>query len=87
MKRECARGRATGRSVKLFQYTQFYHVLLLFLCFRFANGDRFGVMKEKAWTYLRTALGQPDADFRDGQWESIEALLNRRRLLVVERTG
>ena len=33
------------------------------------------------------ALGQPDAQFRDGQWESIEALLNRRRLLVVERTG
>ncbi len=76
-----------GRSVKLFQYTQFYHVLILFLCFRFANGDRFGVMKEKARTYLRTALGQPDADFREGQWESIEALLNRRRLLVVERTG
>lgn len=44
-------------------------------------------MREKALTYLRTALGRADADFRPGQWESIEALLNRRRLLVVERTG
>jgi len=38
-------------------------------------------------TYLRTALGQADANFRPGQWESVEAILNRRRLLVVERTG
>ncbi len=44
-------------------------------------------MKERALEYLRAALDQPDAQFRDGQWESIEALLNRRRLLVVERTG
>lgn len=44
-------------------------------------------MRAQALTYLRTALGQPDADFRAGQWESIDALLNRRRLLVVERTG
>ncbi len=44
-------------------------------------------MREKALTYLRTALGRADAEFRPGQWESIEAVLNRRRLLVVERTG
>lgn len=44
-------------------------------------------MKDRALDYLRAALAQPDAQFRDGQWESIEALLNRRRLLVVERTG
>lgn len=44
-------------------------------------------MKERALEYLRAALDQPDAQFRDGQWESIEALLSRRRLLVVERTG
>jgi ATP-dependent DNA helicase RecQ len=44
-------------------------------------------MREKALTYLRTALGRPDAEFRPGQWESIEGLLARRRLLVVERTG
>ncbi|MDF7800010.1 DEAD/DEAH box helicase [Pontiellaceae bacterium B1224] len=36
---------------------------------------------------MRTALGNPVADFRDGQWESIEGLLNRNKMLVVERTG
>jgi len=44
-------------------------------------------MREKALTYLRTALGRADAEFRPGQWESIEAILNHRRILVVERTG
>jgi len=44
-------------------------------------------MRDRALEYLRAALGQPEAQFRDGQWESIEALLNRRRMLVVERTG
>lgn len=44
-------------------------------------------MQKKALTYLRQALGQPDGQFREGQWECIEALLQRRRLLVVERTG
>ena len=44
-------------------------------------------MRNRALRYLRTALGRPETDFRDGQWESIEALLNRRRLLVVQRTG
>jgi ATP-dependent DNA helicase RecQ len=43
--------------------------------------------KNTALEYLRAALAQPAAQFRDGQWESIEALLNRRRLLLVERTG
>ncbi|MDD4017880.1 MAG: RecQ family ATP-dependent DNA helicase, partial [Kiritimatiellae bacterium] len=44
-------------------------------------------MRENALAYLRTALGRPDADFRLGQWESIQAVLTRHRLLVVERTG
>ena len=44
-------------------------------------------MRDRALEYLRAALAQPEAQFRDGQWESIESLLNRRRLLVVERTG
>jgi ATP-dependent DNA helicase RecQ len=44
-------------------------------------------MKEKALHYLRSALDSGDADFREGQWESIEAILERKRLLVVERTG
>ena len=44
-------------------------------------------MREKALTYLRAALGRADAEFRSGQWESIEAILNRQRVFVVERTG
>ncbi|MFA6292888.1 MAG: RecQ family ATP-dependent DNA helicase, partial [Victivallales bacterium] len=44
-------------------------------------------MRTQALKYLRTALGRADADFRPGQWESIDGLLNQRRLLVVERTG
>lgn len=37
---------------------------------------------------LRRALGSPTATFRDGQWEAIDALVNRQeRLLVVQRTG
>lgn len=41
-----------------------------------------------ALALLRVALGHATADFRDGQWEAIDALVNRReRLLVVQRTG
>ena len=37
---------------------------------------------------LRQATGSQAANFRDGQWEAIDALVNRReRRLVVERTG
>lgn len=37
---------------------------------------------------LRVALDDATAEFRDGQWEAIDALVNRReRLLVVQRTG
>lgn len=37
---------------------------------------------------LRTALDNPEADFRDGQWEAIDALVNHnQKLLVVQRTG
>jgi ATP-dependent DNA helicase RecQ len=37
---------------------------------------------------LRQALQDPEAEFRQGQWEAIDALVNRRqKLLVVERTG
>ena len=43
--------------------------------------------KEFALRYLRQALSSPLADFRSGQWESIEHLLKHKRLLVVERTG
>ncbi len=44
-------------------------------------------MKTLALEYLRTALSNPSASFHDGQWESIEQLLNRNRVLVVQRTG
>jgi len=41
-----------------------------------------------ALTLLRTAVGDPRADFRSGQWEAVDALVNRQgRLLVVQRTG
>jgi len=43
--------------------------------------------KEKTLKLLQTALGDPNAQFRQGQQECIEALLNRKRLLVVQRTG
>ncbi|MDD5663095.1 MAG: DEAD/DEAH box helicase, partial [Victivallaceae bacterium] len=44
-------------------------------------------MRQQAEAYLRTALNNPVASFRDGQWESIEQLLNSNRVLVVQRTG
>lgn len=44
-------------------------------------------IQQQAQAYLRTALNSPQASFRDGQWESIEQLLNRNRVLVVQRTG
>ena len=47
-------------------------------------------MAERAETLvlLRRALNDPAAEFRDGQWEAVDELTNRRaRLLVVQRTG
>jgi ATP-dependent DNA helicase RecQ len=44
-------------------------------------------MRQRALELLRTAIPNNTAEFRPGQWEAIEALLNRERLLVVERTG
>ena len=45
-------------------------------------------MKENALQYLRDSLGDPRAEFRDGQWEAIRTLVeDRGRLLVVQRTG
>ncbi|MBV9597537.1 MAG: RecQ family ATP-dependent DNA helicase [Chloroflexi bacterium] len=46
------------------------------------------VLRERAREILRRALGDPTAEFRHGQWEAIDALVNRRhKMLVVERTG
>jgi len=44
--------------------------------------------RSAALSLLRRALADPNASFRDGQWEAIDALVNRQeRLLVVQRTG
>lgn len=45
-------------------------------------------MQTQALRLLRQALGDDTAAFRDGQWQAISALVQRRaRLLVVQRTG
>lgn len=45
-------------------------------------------LKHQAEQYLRLALNNPTATFRDGQWEAIRALVEDRvQLLVVQRTG
>jgi len=44
--------------------------------------------KNQAEQLLKTALASPDAYFRQGQWEAIDALVNQnQKLLVVQRTG
>ncbi len=44
--------------------------------------------REQAEQYLARALGTAQAQFREGQWEAIDALVNQRqKLLVVQRTG
>ena len=43
-------------------------------------------MKERALHLLKLAVG-PDAEFREDQWEAIEAVVSGKRTLVVEKTG
>ena len=44
--------------------------------------------KSDALDLLRLATDDADVNFRRGQWEAIDSLVNRRaRLLVIERTG
>lgn len=45
------------------------------------------ISKEYALEYLRSAVGRGDVEFREGQWEAIEGVLNGKRQLVVQRTG
>lgn len=46
------------------------------------------VSKTESIHLLRSALGNQTSVFRPGQWEAIDALVNRKeRMLVVERTG
>ena len=45
-------------------------------------------LRSRTEQYLRRALANPTASFRDGQWEAIRALVeDRARILVVQRTG
>ena len=41
----------------------------------------------EALKYLRLALDDADASFREGQWETIAQILEHRRVLLVQRTG
>ena len=45
------------------------------------------ITRERAVECLRRAVGRDDVDFREGQWEAIDGVLNGRRQLVVQRTG
>lgn len=44
------------------------------------------MVQDRALQHLRTMLGEK-ADFREGQWEAIEAIINRKHILLVQRTG
>lgn len=45
-------------------------------------------MREEAIAALQQLVGSPDASFRDGQYEAVEALVqDAARVLVVQRTG
>ncbi len=45
-------------------------------------------LRDEADRVLETLVGRPGVQFRDGQWEAVEALVEqRRRVLVVQRTG
>ena len=45
-------------------------------------------LKNQALEFLKLALNNSQAEFRDGQWEAIASLIqNQSRLLVVQRTG
>jgi ATP-dependent DNA helicase RecQ len=43
--------------------------------------------RRTALNLLKQSLNDPAVEFRDGQWSCIEALLSKRRILVVQRTG
>ncbi len=45
-------------------------------------------LRDEALQALRVLVGSPEADFREGQFEAVEALVERgERALVVQRTG
>jgi ATP-dependent DNA helicase RecQ len=47
-----------------------------------------GSLRQQATAVLRRLVGRDDVDFRDGQYDAVEALVGQRqRVLVVQRTG
>jgi ATP-dependent DNA helicase RecQ len=51
-------------------------------------GGGAAIERRDAREFLRRAVGESGADFRSGQWEAINAIVNhRKKLLIVERTG
>jgi ATP-dependent DNA helicase RecQ len=51
-------------------------------------GTSDGLLRQRALLYLRKALLNDSAQFRDAQWEAIESLVvYKEKLLVVQRTG
>ena len=52
------------------------------------GAGRSGSLHDEALAPLRQSLDDPEAEFREGQWEAIRELIHdRRRLLLVQRTG
>ena len=46
------------------------------------------VSQIEAHALLRIAMTNPDADFRSGQWEAIDHIVNQRgKVLCIQRTG
>ncbi len=46
------------------------------------------MQKQEALQLLKKVLNNPSAEFREGQWEAIDAVANRnKKLLLVQRTG
>lgn len=45
-------------------------------------------IRAQALQHLRLAMAHPEADFREGQWEAIDHIVNQRgKVLCVQRTG
>ena len=52
------------------------------------HGDTDPQLRDQATAVLRRLVGRADVEFRDGQFDAVEALVGKRqRVLVVQRTG
>ncbi len=62
-------------------------LLLLRVCSEYVRG-KMNTTQAEAEQLLKIALENPEAQFREGQWEAIDILANQhQKLLVVQRTG